>query len=162
MGLLMLAACGSSQTQPAPQLRLSSAAFPSGGSIPARFSCDGPDQAPPIEWSGAPQATRSFALVVDDPDAPAGTFHHWGVFGIPAAAHSVAGGTAVTNDFGKSGYSGPCPPKGGGMHHYHFKLFALDTDKLPVSAASKVADIENAARSHAIAQREIVGTYERK
>ena len=162
VALLLLGACGSGERQPMPQLRLSSDAFAAGQPIPARYTCDGGDVTPPLEWGDAPTGTKSFALVVDDPDAPGGTFHHWGVFGIPAAAHSVAGGTEVTNDFGKAAYSGPCPPKGGGVHHYHFKLFALDTDKLPVSTDSKVADLEDAAERHAIAQGELVGTYERK
>ena len=88
------------------------------------------------------------------------------MFDIPASARSIGGGqqagTEVTNDFGKPGYGGPCPPKGHGPHHYHFKLFALDVDRLEVSPNAKVVDIENAATRHAIAQGELVGTYERK
>jgi len=88
------------------------------------------------------------------------------VFDIPAAARSLGGseraGTEVGNDFGKAGYGGPCPPKGHGAHHYHFKLFALDTDRLGLSPAAKVKDVEDAAQKHAIAQGELVGIYERK
>ena len=91
---------------------------------------------------------------------------HWGVYDIPASARAIVGGqrtgTAVTNDFGKPGYGGPCPPKGHGPHHYHFKLFALDTDRLDVPPNAKVVDVENAANGHAIAKGELVGTYERK
>jgi Raf kinase inhibitor-like YbhB/YbcL family protein len=148
------------------RLELASDAFQNGQPIPTQFTCDGADQTPALHWSDPPGGTKSFALVIDDPDAPSGTFRHWGVFDIPASARSIGGGqrvgTEVTNDFGKMGYGGPCPPKGHGPHHYHFKLFALDVDKLGLAANAKVADVENAARQHAIAQGELVGTYERK
>jgi Raf kinase inhibitor-like YbhB/YbcL family protein len=148
------------------KLDLTSDAFQNGQPIPVQYTCDGTDQMPTIHWSDPPAGTKSFALVIDDPDAPSGTFRHWGVFDIPASARSIGGsqrvGTEVTNDFSKPGYGGPCPPKGHGPHHYHFKLFALDTDKLGLSAAAKVVDVENAAREHAIGQGELVGTYERK
>ena len=146
-------------------LKLDSEAFKNGESIPTKFTCDG-DQTPVLTWSDPPSGTQSFALVIDDPDAPAGTFRHWGVFDIPASARSIGGdqhvGTEVANDFGKRGYGGPCPPKGHGPHHYYFKLFALNVDKLDVTSSAKVADVENAARKHAIAQGELVGTYERR
>ena len=148
------------------KLSLTSDGFQNGHPIPAQYSCDGADQTPTLHWSDPPAGTKSFALVIDDPDAPSGTFRHWGVFDIPASARSMGGGqragTEVTNDFGKPGYGGPCPPKGHGPHHYHFKLFALDADRLGLSADAKVADVENAARKHAIAQGELVGIYERK
>ena len=148
------------------KIQLNSEAFKNGQPIPRQFTCDGADQAPVLRWGAPPEGTESFALVIDDPDAPSGTFRHWGVFDIPASARSIGDGkrigTEVTNDFGKSGYGGPCPPKGHGPHHYHFKLFALNTDRLGLSPNSKVADVENAARRHAIAEGELVGTYERK
>ena len=148
---------------------VTSESFTEGGAIPMDHvftGCGGKNVSPQLSWSGAPAGTKSFALVIDDPDAPSGTFRHWGVFDIPASARSIGGGqkagTEVTNDFGKPGYGGPCPPKGHGPHHYHFKLFALDVDRLEVSPNAKVVDIENAATRHAIAQGELVGTYERK
>ena len=148
------------------KLSLTSDAFRAGQPIPAQFTCDGANQTPTIHWDDPPAGTKSFALVIDDPDAPSGTFRHWGVSDIPASARSIGGGqrvgTEVANDFGKLGYGGPCPPKGHGPHHYHFKLFALDTDKLGLSQSAKVVDVENAARQHAIAEGEIVGTYERR
>ena len=148
------------------RLQLTSDAFKDGQPIPAEYTCDGGEQTPRLKWSEPPSGTKSFALVIDDPDAPSGTFRHWGVFDISAAARSIGGdqrvGTEVTNDFGKLGYGGPCPPKGHGPHHYHFKLFALDVERLGLSPGAKVIDVENAARRHAIAQGEIVGTYERK
>ena len=148
------------------KLDLTSDAFQDGQPIPRQYTCDGADQTPALKWGEPPAGTKSFALVIDDPDAPSGTFRHWGVFDIPASARSIGGGpqvgTEVSNDFGKPGYCGPCPPKGHGVHHYHFKLFALDTDRLDVSPTAKVADVETAARQHAIAEGELVGTYERK
>jgi len=147
------------------KLNLISDSFKNGQPIPKQFTCDGADQTPVLRWGAPPEGTKSFALVIDDPDAPGGTFRHWGVFDIPASARSIGDGkhvgTEVTNDFDKPGYGGPCPPPGHGPHHYHFKLFALDTDKLGLSPSAKVADVENAARQHAIAEGEIVGTYER-
>jgi len=148
------------------KLNLTSDAFQGGKPIPMQYTCDGGGQTPGLRWGEPPAGTKSFALVIDDPDAPSGTFRHWGVFDIPASARSIVGGqhvgTEVTNDFGKPGYGGPCPPKGHGPHHYHFKLFALDVERLGVSPGATVVDVENAAQKHAIAQGELVGTYERK
>lgn len=148
------------------KMSITSDAFQAGQPIPVQYTCDGADQTPTLHWREPPAGTKSFALVIDDPDAPNGTFRHWGVYDIPASARSIGGsqkvGTEVTNDFGKPGYGGPCPPKGHGAHHYHFKLFALDVDRLDVSTNAKVADVERAAQKHAIAQGELVGTYERK
>jgi Raf kinase inhibitor-like YbhB/YbcL family protein len=148
------------------KLALTSGAFQNGQTIPVQFTCDGANQTPPLAWGEPPAETKSFALVVDDPDAPSGTFRHWGVYDIPASARSIGGGqrigTEVSNDFGKPGYGGPCPPKGHGPHHYHFKLFALDVDRLNLRPNSKVADVENEAKKHAIATGELIGTYERR
>lgn len=148
------------------KLQLTSDAFKDGQPIPTEFTCDGTDETPTLHWGEPPAGTKSFALVIDDPDAPSGTFRHWGVFDIPASARSIGGsqkiGTEVSNDFGKLGYGGPCPPKGHGPHHYHFRLFALDTEKLDISAGAKVADVEKAAEKHALAEGELIGTYERK
>ena len=147
------------------KLSLTSEAFQDGQPIPTQYTCDGADQAPSLEWGEPPPGTKSFALVIDDPDAPGGTFRHWGVYDIPASTRSIGGGqrigTEVANDFGKPGYGGPCPPKGHGPHQYRFKLFALGTDKLGLSAGAKIADVETAARQHAIAEGELIGTYER-
>jgi Raf kinase inhibitor-like YbhB/YbcL family protein len=148
------------------RLSLTSSAFQHGQPIPVQYTCDGGDQVPALSWGEPPPGAKSFALVIDDPDAPSGTFRHWGVYDIPASARSLGGGqhpgTEVTNDFGKPGYGGPCPPKGHGPHHYHFKLFALDTDKLGLPTGARVADVESAARRHAIAGGELIGIYERR
>jgi Raf kinase inhibitor-like YbhB/YbcL family protein len=148
------------------QLKLTSNAFKDGQPIPVQYTCDGADQTPSLHWREPPGGAKSFALILDDPDAPSGTFRHWGVYDIPASARSIGGGqrmgTEVSNDFGKPGYGGPCPPKGHGPHHYHFKLFALDVDRLNLGRNAKVADVENEARKHAIATGELIGTYERR
>lgn len=176
LALVVVASCGGSdrsnnggaavENATLTKLQLTSDAFQAGQSIPTQFTCDGADETPLLHWGEPPAGTKSFALVIDDPDAPSGTFRHWGVFDIPASARSIGGsqriGTEVANDFGKSGYGGPCPPKGHGPHHYHFKLFALDTEKLDVAAGAKVGDVEKAAQKHALAEGELIGVYERK
>jgi len=148
------------------KLQLTSDAFRDGQPIPAQYTCDGADQTPALHWGEPPPETKSFALVIDDPDAPSGTFRHWGVYDIPASARSIGGneriGTEVGNDFGKPGYGGPCPPKGHGPHHYHFKLFALDIGSLGLKADSHVSDVEREAEKHAVARGELIGTYERR
>lgn len=148
------------------KLSLTSDAFQEGQAIPVQYSCDGADQPPALSWSDPPEGTKSFALIVDDPDAPRGLFRHWGAWDIPASTRSIAAGqkigTEATNDFGKAGYGGPCPPKGHGVHHYHFKLYALDVDTLGLDAGAKVADAERAVQQHAIGQAELIGTFERK
>ncbi|MES2136473.1 MAG: YbhB/YbcL family Raf kinase inhibitor-like protein [Pseudomonadota bacterium] len=148
------------------KIALTSSAFQNGGPIPAQYSCDGTNQSPPLSWGEPPPGTKSFALVVDDPDAPTGIFRHWGAYDIPASTRSIAAGQAVgtqaVNDLGKPGYGGPCPPKGHGPHHYRFKLFALGVDSLGLPANAKAADVESAAEGHALGRAELIGTYERR
>jgi Raf kinase inhibitor-like YbhB/YbcL family protein len=111
---------------------LQSGAFAKGEPIPRRHGCEGQDLSPPLAWSGAPEGTRSLALVVDDPDAPGGTFTHWLGWGLDPAAERLGEGEGAAvegrNDFGTSGYRGPCPPPGHGRHRYFFRLYALDFD----------------------------------
>ena len=148
------------------KLELTSTAFGTGQPIPIQYTCDGTNHSPPLRWGEPPPGTRSFTLVIDDPDAPSGTFRHWGVYDIPASTRGIAAGqsigTEATNDTGALGYTGPCPPRGNGVHHYHFKLFALDIDRLNVGPNAKVVEVENEAGKHAIAQGELMGTYERQ
>jgi Raf kinase inhibitor-like YbhB/YbcL family protein len=145
---------------------LTSSAFQDGGAIPAQFTCDGTGQSPPLAWGEPPPGTKSFALVVDDPDAPSGTFRHWGAFDIPANTRSIAAGQSVgaqaVSDFDTAGYGGPCPPKGHGPHHYRFKLMALDIDRLGLQADAKVGDLERAAEKHLVGRAQLTGTYERR
>jgi Raf kinase inhibitor-like YbhB/YbcL family protein len=149
--------------------RLSSNAFADGEWIPELHSCQGADVSPSLEWSGEPGETRSFTLISEDPDAPAGTWTHWLLYDIPAKVHDLAQGykpgalgLSGSNDFGDQGYGGPCPPKGHGPHHYFFKLYALDVDRLDLRPNPKVEEVESEAHRHAIAQGELIGTYERR
>jgi Raf kinase inhibitor-like YbhB/YbcL family protein len=169
-GLGALVACGAAnndrQEAPAGRITLTSNAFGDGQPIVRDYSCDGANRAPALSWSDPPAGTKSFALALDDPDAPGGTFRHWGVYDIPASARSIGGGatagTEVVNDKGSTGYTGPCPPKGHGVHHYHFRLFALDVERLGLAPKATIADVEKAAGEHAIARGELTGTYERR
>lgn len=141
--------------------------FAEGGGIPRRFTCEGGDEAPVLKWAGAPEGTRSYALIMDDPDAPGGTWNHWLVWDIPAGAGELggeAGGVGVegTNDFGRRGYGGPCPPRGGGAHRYYFRLFALDVERLGVREGARRGALERAVRAHAIGECECMGRYERR
>lgn len=153
------------------RVSLSSSAFQEGQTIPVQFSCDGADQSPPLQWGDPPAGTRSFALIMDDPDAPRGIFRHWGAYDIPANLRSLdasAGNSAgssfaqAVNDFGKVGYGGPCPPKGHGPHRYRFKLYALSVDKLGGPANPNVEDVEREAEKRAIGRGELTGSYERR
>ena len=144
-------------------------AFSEGASIPKLHTCEGADLSPALEWSGEPADTASFALITDDPDAPAGTWNHWLLFDIPAAAHSLAQGykpgqlgVSGTNDFGRPGYGGPCPPKGHGAHWYFFKLYAVRDASLGLKHGAKRTEIERALRGRVLAENQYMGRYERK
>ena len=155
-------------------LSLTSPAFAEGDSIPTQFTCDGADHSPPLIWSGAPQGTAAYALVVEDPDAPGGTFIHWVLYDMPANVRSLPEGVAKgetvpaaggakqgrTGFKGAPGYGGPCPPRGP-AHHYHFKLFALDKS-LGIAAGASRDDVMGAMRGHELARGELVGTYARR
>ena len=113
--------------------------------------------------------TKSFALIVDDPDAPVGTWNHWLLWDIPRPADSIAEGYKPrtlgvdgANDFGNAGYGGPCPPRGHGQHRYFFKLFALDVASLNLAAGAKRAGLDSAIRGHVLAEAQYMGRYERK
>ena len=147
-------------------MRLSSSAFSSGGQVPARFTCEGQDVPPPLSWSDPPAEARSFALVCSDPDAPGGTFYHWAIYDIPHATsaideHWLARGAwpqQAINDFGRRGYSGPCPPPGQ-THRYVFGLYALGSERLNVAGRTQCRDVEAAAAAKAIATADLVGVY---
>lgn len=144
--------------------KLKSAAFGEGQPIPAKYTADGDNVSPPLEWSGPPKGAKSFILTVEDPDAPAGTFHHWGVYnlkGSSLAEGAAAMRSAALNDFGEARYRGPAPPRGDGRHHYHFKLAALNIDMLHAPASATVSDLWPAAKRHIIGEAELVGTYAR-
>lgn len=149
---------------------ISSAAFSGGETIPKQFTCDGPDVSPQLSWKDAPPATQSFALIVDDPDAPAGTWVHWVLYDLPANARELPAGIEKQeqlrdgalqgrNDFRKIGYAGPCPPRGK-PHRYYFKLYSLDR-KLDLKGGATKADLEAAMKGHILKQTDLIGRYGR-
>lgn len=147
---------------------LTTEAFAPGGEIPTVLTCEGDNVSPALAWGGEPEGTRSFALIMDDPDAPAGTWNHWLLWDIPAGVHSLPeeyGATrpvhSGTNDFGKTGYGGPCPPRGKGAHRYFFLLYALDTATLGVPEGARRKEMERALRRHRLGAAEYSGRFER-
>jgi len=157
------------QKASAPKLEIKSTAFKHNGFIPTQYTCDGSDVSPALSWAEPPAGTESFALIMDDPDAPMGTFVHWVVYNLPATARQlpervpgnseVQGGFQGVNDFPKTGYGGPCPPPGK-PHRYFFKLYALDS-KLDLKGEVKKRDIEAALKGHVLAHAELIGRYGR-
>jgi Raf kinase inhibitor-like YbhB/YbcL family protein len=146
------------------KMKITSSAFNEGGNIPSKFTCDGSDTSPPLQVTSVPPGAKSLVLIADDPDAPGGLFTHWLVWNIAPQTNSIAEGTAPkgvhgTNDFGKSGYRGPCPPPG--THRYSFKIFALDRE-LDLPSGAKRGQLDAAMKGHVIAQGELIGRYSRK
>ncbi len=158
---------------PAMTFNLSSPAFAPNGSIPTKYTCEGADISPPLEWSGAPANTKSFALIVEDPDAPdpakpTRVVSHWVAYNIPASATKLAenaskagmppGSAQGSNERGDQAYMGPCPPIG--RHRYFFKLFALDTELKGLKNPKK-ADLEKAIQGHIVGTAELIGNYQK-
>ena len=154
-------------------LTLESSAFQQGATIPRQYTCDDKDLSPPLQWTGAPDKTRSFALIVDDPDAPDPAapkmvYVHWVLYDIPTSVASIdesgeqrvvkAGARQGKNDWSRTGYGGPCPPIG--RHRYFFKLYALDAMLGDLRTPTK-KDLEKAMQGHILATAELMGTYER-
>ncbi len=171
--LLMLVALSafpiSAYADDAVTMRISSPAIADGATIPVQFTCSGIDQSPPLTWTDVPPETKSLALLVEDPDAPSGTFIHWVVYDIPptmgglnqgkASRPFPGGGEEGMNGFGKMGYKGPCPPPGK-PHHYHFKLFALDKN-LNLGLEPDAQSVRDAMQGHVKASAEFVGIFSR-
>ena len=145
-------------------MELRSPGFEHGGQIPSRHTCDGADASPALEIGGVPEGTAALALVMDDPDAPGGTFDHWLVWNIPPQTAGIPEGTEPEGvqgrtGFGKMGYGGPCPP--GGTHRYRFKLYALDR-RLDLKAGARKGQLEQAMKGHILAETLLQGTYTRQ
>ena len=143
---------------------LTAGGLPDQGMLPRRFACDGAGVSPPLGWSGEPAGTQSFALIVDDPDAR--NFNHWLLWDIPASVHALGegadqAGTTGINDFGKSGYGGPCPPEGRGPHIYSFRLFALDVPSLEIKPRAHRDDLDKALKKHVLGKVEYRLRYSR-
>jgi len=174
LGGLWLAAPTAMNAEPAPEgfaMQLRSTAFESMGEIPQKHTCEGKDLSPPLSWSGAPEGTRAFALIVDDPDAPdpaapRTTWVHWVLANVPATEAALTegvqslppGSVQGLNDWKRTGYNGPCPPIG--RHRYFHKLYALDASLDLVRPTKQ--ELERAMRGHILAQAELVGTYQKK
>jgi Raf kinase inhibitor-like YbhB/YbcL family protein len=176
--LVMLASCRPVNPRSAPttvpnsqetsmSIPLSSTAFAAGASIPSDYSCKGRSVSPPLAWSNTPAGTKSFALILDDPDAPSGTFTHWVIYNIPASSLGLSeaiptngqlsdGTLQGNNGAGRAGYTGPCPPSG--THRYFFTLYALDV-LLSLSSGANKDQLLKAMQGHILAQGELMGTF---
>ena len=178
--LISLAAFGCAQPAPPEEKALpeggnmsfsiTSTAFADGAEIPVKYSCDGENVSPPLDWSEVPTGTASFALILDDPDAPVGVFTHWVIFnlppdtrGLPEAAvkdsQVASGALQGKSGSGKIGYFGPCPPRGT-PHHYRFTLYALDKS-LDLAAGATKDQVLQAMEGHILAQSQLTGIYQR-
>jgi Raf kinase inhibitor-like YbhB/YbcL family protein len=158
------------QTAGRTQLFLTSTAFDHQQRIPRRFTCDGEDLSPPLVWHGVPVEAHALALIMEDPDAPRGTFTHWVYYNLPATLRELPegvdntprpgpGGEQGLNDFGNIGYNGPCPPPGP-AHHYHLTLYALDKQlELPQNCSAQA--LRRAMQARILGQGELIGTYAR-
>jgi Raf kinase inhibitor-like YbhB/YbcL family protein len=152
-------------------LVLTSDAFQANGSIPVRYTCDGQEESPPLSWGKIPVDTRSFALIMEDPDAPAGTYTHWILYNIPGERRELPAGIASgkelpdgeiqgTNSNRKTGYTGPCPSPRGSTHRYVFTLFALDT-RLDLTSTVDARTLRNAMEGHVLGTGQLTCTYMR-
>lgn len=169
MVLLVRFPLGISSAASDPVLALASADFQNGATIPARYTCSGANTSPTLKWTGIPSGAQSIVLIVDDPDAPGGTFVHWVTYNIPPARNGLpegfsataknANGEEGTNGRGELGYTGPCPPPGK-PHHYHFRLYALD-HKLQLGPGATEGQVQAAMKGHVLATGELVGIFER-
>jgi len=151
-------------------MEISSSAFKDGDSIPAKYTCDNLDISPPLKWSKEPEDTKTFALICDDPDAPGGTWVHWVLYNIPGTLHEFEEDITKNdplrnnaihgkNDFGNTGYGGPCPP--GGTHRYYFKIYALDTTLGSQPGITK-RELLKLMDGHIVDQGQLMGRYKRK
>jgi Raf kinase inhibitor-like YbhB/YbcL family protein len=148
---------------------LTSPVFADGAAIPTRYTCDGENRSPLLTWSDAPEGARSFALIVDDPDAPAGTFTHWVLYDIPVDVRELSEnvpeatpGVSGRNSFRKTGYGGPCPPPQDEAHRYRFVLHALDTDSVGLPNGASREELEAQMSGHVLGTAQLVGTYRRQ
>jgi Raf kinase inhibitor-like YbhB/YbcL family protein len=151
-------------------IKVTSTAFADGGMIPPKYTADGQNVTPPLEWTAIPPTTQSFALIADDPDAPVGTWVHWVLYNIPADVSALQerippdtkldnGALHGLNDFGRYGYGGPSPPSG--THRYYFKIYALDS-MLDVDPGKSKDELLRAMKGHILAQGELMGRYRRQ
>jgi Raf kinase inhibitor-like YbhB/YbcL family protein len=170
LSIVLISAVQISSAQQGKNMKIESSAFSDGQPIPQKYTCQGADVSPALTWSTAPQNSKSFTLITDDPDAPTGTWVHWVFYNLPSQTHALPesvpkteqalGGVQGKNDFQKIGYNGPCPPPGR-PHRYYFKLYALDTS-LNLKPGATKPEVERAMLGHVLAHAEVMGTYQRK
>jgi Raf kinase inhibitor-like YbhB/YbcL family protein len=152
------------------EIKITSSAFKESALIPPKYTCDGADISPPLQWDSVPEGTKSIALISDDPDAPMGTWVHWVLFNLPADTRELpenvppdenlpGGARQGVSDFQRIGYGGPCPPSG--THRYFFKIYALDKE-LDLEAGASKPDLLNAMEGHILGQGQLIGKYKRK
>jgi Raf kinase inhibitor-like YbhB/YbcL family protein len=157
------------QKEMGPLLKLTSTSFEADGDIPVKYTCDGANLSLALAWTDAPAATRGFALIMDDPDAPKSTLTHWLIYDLPAGTRALPEGVPTSkkladgsmqgrNSRGKPGYTGPCPERGGPAHHYFFKLYALDA-KTNLKPKAKREEIEAAMKGHILAEAQLIGRF---
>jgi len=177
LAVLTLGLFSSAQAQiqkPAPaqktSFKITGRFFENGGSLPSKFTCDSLNLSPGLKWEGAPAGTKSLALIVEDPDAPNGDWVHWVAYNIPATTNSLDEGVPAiaklpngtqqgVNSFGKSGYGGPCPPKGKGIHRYFFQLYAVNTTLNLSPKSTDSTDLKQALEGHILATAQVVGKF---
>jgi Raf kinase inhibitor-like YbhB/YbcL family protein len=170
LGALIVAATFALGAENPAKMEIKTPSFQTGAEIPRKFTCDGEDVSPAIAWEGAPAGAKAFALIVDDPDAPSGTWVHWVIYDLPGETRALAeaepameslpgGAMQGLNDFRKVGYGGPCPPRGP-AHRYFFKLYALDapTNLKPRATKQQLLD---AIKGHIVGAAELMGRYQR-
>ena len=143
-------------------IQITSSAFKDGDKVPSRYTCDDQNVSPPLAWTGIPTGTKSLTLIMDDPDAPSGTWVHWVLYNLPPDLSDLDEATSSTgtdgkNDFNRMGYGGPCPPRGS-AHRYYIKLYALDV-RLDLKAGATKSQVENLMRGHILAQGQLMGKY---
>jgi Raf kinase inhibitor-like YbhB/YbcL family protein len=182
VALLLTLGCGGGKTPTPPSaspndpegtmsINLTSSAFADSQAIPVKYTCDGQDVSPPLTWSGVPEGAKSLALICDDPDAPGGTWVHWVLYNMGPTTTKLAEGISPSeslpdgakqgvNDFNRTGYGGPCPPRGA-PHRYFFKLYALDKEIDPRPRLKK-DDVVRAMTGHILAEGRLIGTYNRR
>jgi len=170
--LVVAAGCGGGDTaaEPAPDappgIELTSSAIRAGGTIPTKYTCESRETSPPLAWADVPAGTKSLALLMEDPDAPSGTFVHWTVYGIAPSGRRFdvgkvpAGARQGENSFGDDRYGGPCPPEGDEAHHYVFNLYALRADP-NLGPGAKPDAVRRAIKKQAIARGQLIGTFKR-
>lgn len=153
-------------------MEIKSNSFKNGERIPKKYTCEGEDLSPELHWTGVPPNAKSFVIIVNDPDAPIGTFNHWVIYDIPADVSSLPEGVEKKpelqrgikqgkNDFGKIGWGGPCPPKGHGTHRYFFIIKALSVEKIGLAPGATVSQVMKAIEGKVIAEAQMYGTYSR-